>query len=126
MHEASDEVTIWAMKDFQLRGNRRVCLPDGKCAVRVKGYEPDHIRSQRGENEGDVDYVEKSKKHKSVRQKTAPDNELSMSTEVQEWVRASRSCPRLPNSQQLFGASRRQPMALKSCHKKTHDCPKEK
>jgi hypothetical protein len=46
-------------------------LADGKRAVGVKGYEPHHIGAQRGENEGDVHYVEKSEKQKSVRQKAA-------------------------------------------------------
>jgi hypothetical protein len=126
MQEAKDEVTSWPRRDFELRGNRRVCLTDGKRAVRVKGYEPDHIRTQRGENEGDVHYVEKSEKQKSVRQKAAPDDELSMSAEIQKRVRSLTSRPRLPNLQQLFGASRRQTMALKSCHNKTDDRPKEK
>ena len=115
-----------AKKESQLGGNRRVCSTDGKNTMRVKGYEPDHVGAQRGENESDVHYVEKSEKQKGVRQKAAPDDELSMSTEVQERVRVSRGCPRLPNLQQLFGASRRQPMALKSCHNKTDDRPKKK
>ena len=126
MQEATDEVTSWPRRGFELRGNRRVCLTDGKSSVRVKGYEPDHIGAQRGENEGHVHYVEQSEKQKSVRQKAAPDDELSMSAEVQERVRSSIEGLRLPNLQQLFGASRRQPTALKSCHNKTDDRAKEK
>ena len=50
---------------------------------------------------------QKERKTRCIRQNTAPDNQLSVSAEVQNTVRASRGCPRLSNLQQLFGASRR-------------------
>src|ERR1700719_663396 len=55
-----------------------------KGAVRVKGYNPDNIGAQRGENEGHLDDVEKSEKQKSIRQKAPPDDELSIPANVQE------------------------------------------
>ena len=94
--------------------------------MRVKGYSPDHIGAQRGENESHVHDVEKGEKQESIRQKAAPDYELSMSADVQQRVRSSTGRLRLPDPQQLFRASSGQPMPLKSRNEDTYNRTEKK
>jgi hypothetical protein len=54
--------------------------------VRVKGYGPDDVGAQHGENERYLRDVEKDEKQNSIRQEATPDDELHVASQVQKRV----------------------------------------
>ena len=93
--------------------------------MRVKCYEPDDVGAQRGKDEGHLRDVEKCEKQKRIRQEATSNDKLRVPANIQERVRTSTSCLRLPNSQQLLWVSSGQPMPLESGHEETCDRSEE-
>ena len=61
----------------------------GKSERGVQRDGPDQICSDHGQNERHVHEIKKRKEQQGIREKTAPDNELRMSAEIQERIRRS-------------------------------------
>jgi hypothetical protein len=94
--------------------------------VRIKSYEPHDVGAHRRENESHLDDVEKSEKQERIRQEAAPDDELSVSANVQERVSPATGCLRLPNCQKLLWTPGGQAIPLKSGNEEAHHSSEKK
>src|SRR5580692_4489625 len=90
-----------------------------KCQVGIKSDHPNQICTHRPRNQEPVHDVEESKKQEHIRQKAAPDDELSVSSEKQERIRTPAFSLFLPRSQVLLRTPTGQMMTLHSGRENT-------
>src|SRR5260370_3526508 len=103
------------------RARQGRCLDLCKSAVGVKGDGPDQVGAYGGENESHPSDVEKGETQKSIGQEATPDDELKIPADVQQRVRRSTVCLRLPDSQVSFRTSASELVSLEPDREETRN-----
>lgn len=93
----------------------------GECSRRIKSNQPNEVRAQSRRDESKLCHIHDGKEQESVWKETAANNELTVPSYIEQWVRGPGISFLLPYGKELLGFGPREALPYVACRDKTHN-----